>query len=212
MELDRLLGDPQKLRHLLVRRAARSEPENLELALGQAVRVTAVVPDRPERCERKLTAVVNAPVARPNDRAQRVDEIRRLDGLAHEAHGAGRERGVDDGLVIGARNDHDPHSRVEGSKPPDARDAAHAGHAQVEQHRVGLLVVDQLEQLVAGGGARQYVDPGLAERQLESREEEWMIVGQNDSRHKVTPFLQSVFGFVELPDAGEHAFLPRDSG
>jgi hypothetical protein len=102
VELDRLLGHPQELRHLLVRRAARREPQDLELTLGEAVRFPAVVSDRPKLRDGQLTAIVDAPVAGANDSAQRLDEILSLHALANEAHRSGRERPVDDGLVVGS--------------------------------------------------------------------------------------------------------------
>ena len=126
---------------------------------------------------------MDAAVARVDHGAKRLNEILGLDALAHEAHSSGCERGVDDALVVGGRDDHDPQGGVERGKPPDAGDAVHFGHAEVEQHGVGLAPVGQLEHLGAGAGRAENVDAGLLERQLESREEERMIVGQDDSRH-----------------------------
>ena len=183
MELDRLLGHPEQLRHLRVRRAARGEPQDLELALGQAVGVPPLVPDRPELGDGQLAAVVDAAVAGVDHGAKRLNEIFWLDALADEAHGSGCERAMDDGLVVGGRDDHDPQGGVERREPPDAGDAVHFGHAEIEQHCIGLALVGQLEHLGAGAGGAENVDAGLLEGQLESGEEERMIVSQDDSRH-----------------------------
>ena len=106
---------------------------------------------------------MDAAVARVDHGAKRLNEVLRLDALADEAHGSGCERAVDDGLVVGGRDDHDPQGRVERGEPSDAGDAVHSGHAQVEQYGIGLVEVDQLEHLVPVRCTAENVDAGLGQ-------------------------------------------------
>ena len=189
MELDGVLADPELGRDLLVAQAARHEREDIELALGQPIRIrpagaaprhrvealpaTELLddPDRRRRTDRGLAAT---------DRLEHGPQLRRLEVLEQVALGTGLDRLEEVILVLGDGEDDDGDRRLGRLDPRRRREPGPARHADVHEHQVRPDLGGQRDRLVlAAGEPHDIVAPRPDERR-DPVAEEGVVVGDED--------------------------------
>jgi hypothetical protein len=176
--LDGLEADEQLGGDLLVRVAAREQPQHLALARGEPVEL--LVRHRrlgPERVEHEPREARREHRVAVGDPAYGGGQLLGGHRLGDVAAGAGADDRDDVLGRVGHRQRQEPGRRL-----PDALehgDATAVGHVHVEQHDVGLEPADDLHRLGHRGGLPDDVDE-LADLGTHPGPEELVVVDEHD--------------------------------
>ena len=200
MVLDRPLGHAQRVGDLLVGKAARHQPQDLGLALGQRVRpieadevVAHVFQPRQQalgdgRLHQRTTA---------GDRLDRADQLLQRHVLEQVALGAGLDPGQYQLVVVEGGEDDRRRQALGAGQCLQGLQARHHRHPHIHQHHVGFELRDDLERLAAVAGLADDLDAvGQRQQCSDALAYQRLVVHQQHAdgvaavgvgRHGVTP-------------------------
>ncbi len=122
--------------------------------------------------------------------ADEAARLHRFDDVVEGALAHAPDRGVD---VVGARDHDHGQSGVVDRDPPQELLTREVGHPEVEQHDLDLLLPQNPHHLTAVVAGDEVVQAGGAQRHLEARQRQGLIVHQQDRARGVAGFAHGTF-------------------